>query len=74
MNKQIVLVARPEPGSLQPAKVFELRESEVPRCAEAGDVVVKVLYLSLDPTMRGWMSYDSYLPGTCRGVHELTTD
>ncbi|KAI9009077.1 zinc-binding dehydrogenase family oxidoreductase [Hyaloraphidium curvatum] len=61
-NRQIMLVARPEPGPLQPEKLFQLRETEVPKAAKPGDVVVRNLYLSLDPTMRGWMTYDTYVP------------
>ncbi|KAI9002196.1 putative NADP-dependent oxidoreductase [Hyaloraphidium curvatum] len=62
VNRQMILVSRPEPGPLAPEKLFELKESPIPKCSKPGDVVVKTLYLSLDPTMRGWMTYDTYLP------------
>lgn len=57
-NTQVILVARPEPGPLQPEKLFEIKASEIPKCEKEGDVVVKVNYLSLDPTMRGWLVFD----------------
>jgi NADPH-dependent curcumin reductase CurA len=52
-NQQFRLAARPvglpRPGDWQLA-------SEPVRAAADGEVVVKVLYLSLDPAMRGWMN------------------
>lgn len=53
-NLQVILVARPEPGPLQPHKIFELKQVAAPKCEKDGEVVMKVDYLSLDPTMRGW--------------------
>jgi NADPH-dependent curcumin reductase CurA len=44
------------------ASDFELRESSVPVPAE-GQALIRVLYLSFDPAMRGWMEdRPSYLP------------
>ena len=52
-NQQFLLAARPV-GLPQPHD-WQLHEQAVPAPAE-GDIVVKVLYLSLDPAMRGWMN------------------
>jgi len=53
INQQFRLAARPvglpRPGDWQLA-------SEPVRAAADGEVVVKLLYLSLDPAMRGWMN------------------
>ena len=53
INTQILLAARPE--GLPKASDFRTRECPV-RPPEEGDVVVRLIYLSLDPAMRGWMS------------------
>jgi NADPH-dependent curcumin reductase CurA len=59
-NKQIRLVARPV-GLPKPSD-WEVT-TEPLRPPAAGEVVVQVLYLSLDPAMRGWMDdRPSYLP------------
>jgi NADPH-dependent curcumin reductase CurA len=59
MNRQILLASRPE-GEPQPAN-FRLVETPVPAPAE-GEVLVKNLYLSLDPYMRGrMMAVKSYV-------------
>lgn len=52
-NRQLKLIARPE-GMVQRAD-FEFTSTPV-RTPGAGEVLVRVLYLSLDPAMRGWMS------------------
>jgi len=53
INRQIVLKSRPE-GSPS-LDNFELRETSVPQPRE-GEVLIRTLYLSLDPYMRGRMS------------------
>jgi NADPH-dependent curcumin reductase CurA len=59
-NRQLTLVARPV-GLPKPSD-FALVTTPVPTPGE-GEVLVKTLYLSLDPAMRGWMSEaKSYLP------------
>jgi NADPH-dependent curcumin reductase CurA len=58
-NRQWLLARRPR-GPIQ-AEDFRLAESPVPEPAE-GEILVRNLYLSCDPTQRGWMSTDSYLP------------
>ena len=52
-NQQFLLAARPV--GLPQAHDWQLHEQAVPAPAE-GEIVVKVLYLSLDPAMRGWMN------------------
>jgi NADPH-dependent curcumin reductase len=59
-NRQWVLASRPE-GMVAPSN-FELREEPVPEPGE-GEFLVRNLYLSLDPAMRGWISdRRSYIP------------
>src|SRR5260370_42287159 len=59
-NTQWVLASRPE-GMVAPSN-FERREQEAGRPGE-GQLLVRNLYLSLDPAMRGWMSdAPSYIP------------
>ncbi len=41
--------------------MFEHKATEVPELAE-GQILVKNLYLSIDPTIRGWIDRDTYLP------------
>ena len=53
INRQILLVARPE-GEPKPSD-FQLVESDVPTPGE-GEVLCRTIYLSLDPYMRGRMS------------------
>jgi NADPH-dependent curcumin reductase CurA len=60
VNRQLLLAKRPvgEPTSDD----FEVREQDPPTPGE-GEALVKVLQISLDPAMRGWMSdAPSYLP------------
>lgn len=60
INRQWLLAKRPI-GMVSEAN-FEYRESAVPQPAE-GEVLVRNLYLSFDPAMRGWMEdRESYLP------------
>ena len=40
---------------------FALETVDVPELAD-GEALVKVSHLSMDPTIRGWMQYDTYLP------------
>src|SRR5580700_3141125 len=64
INKQWRLVARPI--GLFKESDFEWREEPVPSLAD-GDVLVRNLYLSLDPTNKVWASQDSYLPAVPLG-------
>lgn len=66
VNHQILLKNRPvgvpRPGDFEPA------ETAVPRPGE-GEVLLKNLYLSIDPAIRGWMSEArSYLPPIAIGA------
>lgn len=64
-NRRIVLKSRPE-GWVRPEN-FELVESAPPE-PQAGDVVVRNLWLSVDPYMRGRMRAErSYIPGFALG-------
>jgi len=59
-NKQWVLAKRPH-GMISEAN-WQLKETAVPPLAD-GEALVQTLYLSCDPTMRGWMEdRPSYLP------------
>lgn len=59
VNHQIVLAQRPS-GPLGP-ECFAKAESAVPQPGD-GEVLVRVDYLSIDPTIRMWMAMDTYLP------------
>jgi NADPH-dependent curcumin reductase len=59
-NRQFRLASRPE--GLPGPDAWDLTEEE-PRQPEEGEALVKVLMLSLDPAMRGWMrDVPSYVP------------
>ena len=53
INKQFKLAARPVGNAKR--SDFEYVESPVPQ-AKDGEILVKTLYISLDPAMRGWMN------------------
>ena len=59
VNRQWLLARRPR-GPIQ-AEDFRLVESPVPEPGD-GEALVRNLYLSCDPTQRGWMASDTYLP------------
>jgi len=75
-NRRIVLVKRPY-GEVAD-DCFAADEAPVPTPHE-GQALVRTLYLSIDPTMRGWMTESgNYLPGVklgepvrCFGVGEV---
>jgi NADPH-dependent curcumin reductase CurA len=59
-NRKWVLASRPE-GMVAPSN-FELREEPAPEAGD-GEFLVRNLYLSLDPAMRGWISdMRGYMP------------
>ena len=58
-NRQWILARRPH-GAIEAAD-FKWVESPIPEPAE-GELLVRNLYLSCDPTQRGWMENDTYLP------------
>jgi hypothetical protein len=53
-SRQIVLTGRPEGGRVSEA-LFELQEVPRPEPGD-GEVLLRAIYLSLDPAMRGWIS------------------
>ena len=53
-SRRIVLTGRPEGGRVT-ADLFKLEEGPRPAPRE-NEVLLRVLYLSLDPAMRGWIS------------------
>ncbi|MCP5180270.1 MAG: NADP-dependent oxidoreductase [Pseudomonadales bacterium] len=64
-NRQWVLKHRPH--GMVTRENFEYRESAIPTPAE-GEVLVRNLYLSFDPTQRGWMEdRESYVPPVAIG-------
>jgi NADPH-dependent curcumin reductase CurA len=65
VNRQWLLAARPQ-GMVQESD-FEYREAPVPRPRD-GELLVRTLYLSFDPAMRGWMEdRASYVPPVAIG-------
>lgn len=58
-NRQITLKSRPK-GPVT-ADIFDSKVSPVPEPRD-GEILVRTLYLSIDPTIRGWMERDTYLP------------
>jgi NADPH-dependent curcumin reductase len=59
VNRQWLLVSRPE-GMISESN-FRLVESPIPIPKE-GEVLIRNLWISFDPTQRGWMSIDTYVP------------
>ena len=60
MNRQWLLKSRPQ-GQVTEAH-FERREAPLPSPKD-GELVVRTLYVSFDPAMRGWMNEDpGYMP------------
>ena len=64
VNRQWRLARRPV--GLVSATDFTWSEAPLPAVAD-GQVLVKTLYLSVDPTQRGWMAGDTYLPAIAIG-------
>ena len=64
-NRQWLLERRPQ-GMIS-AGDFRWVETDVPAPAE-GEVLVKNLWLSCDPTQRGWIAGDTYLPAVKIGA------
>lgn len=65
INRQWTLAKRP--FGMVGKDNFEYREEPIPQPAQ-GQVLVRNLYLSFDPTQRGWMEdRDSYLPPVAIG-------
>ena len=58
-NRQWLLNSRPDGGLT--GNEFRWHEAPVPQPAD-GQVLIRNLWLSFDPTQRGWMARDTYLP------------
>src|SRR5271166_730811 len=58
-NRQWLLARRPQ-GEIEDGD-FQFVETDAPTPGE-GEVLVRVLMLSCDPTQRGWIARDTYLP------------
>ena len=58
-NRQWLLSARPQ--GLIKTSDFKWNEAIVPPLKD-GEVLVRNLAFSFDPTQRGWMSFDTYIP------------
>jgi NADPH-dependent curcumin reductase CurA len=58
-NRRILLAARPHGAVTE--QCCRMDEAAAPVPGE-GEALVRTLYLSLDPTIRGWMERDTYLP------------
>lgn len=58
-NRQWLLARRPT-GALAAAD-FRLNETDIPELGNA-EILVRNVYLSCDPTQRGWMARDTYMP------------
>ncbi|MCK6590462.1 MAG: NADP-dependent oxidoreductase [Polyangiaceae bacterium] len=63
-NRQWRLASRPK-GMVSKSD-FQWVEEPIPSIGE-GEILVRVLYLSCDPTQRGWMAMDSYMPAVAIG-------
>jgi len=59
MNRRWLLAARPQ-GDIKDSD-FKLVEEAVPEPGP-GEFLVRQTHLSFDPTQRGWIAYDTYLP------------
>jgi NADPH-dependent curcumin reductase CurA len=59
-NRKWVLAERPK-GMID-ASSFRWVEEPAPTLEADGEVLVRNLYLSMDPTQRGWLARDTYMP------------
>lgn len=64
INRQLILQSRPK-GLLAPGDL-QLKEAPLPELKD-GQALARVKYLSIDPTMRVWMTTDSYMPAVAIG-------
>jgi len=59
-NRQWLLAKRPT--GMVDDSCFRLQEDQAPEATADGEVLVRNLLVSCDPTQRGWISRDTYLP------------
>lgn len=64
-NRRWLLAERPT--GLVEDRNFRLSEEPAPETIADGEILVRNLYLSCDPTQRGWMARDTYLPAIAIG-------
>jgi NADPH-dependent curcumin reductase len=64
-NRRWLLAERPT--GLVEDKNFRWVEEPLPEIKSDGEILVRNLYLSCDPTQRGWMARDTYLPAVAIG-------
>jgi NADPH-dependent curcumin reductase CurA len=64
LNRRWLLARRPQ--GLVKADDFKFSEEGVPALAD-GEILVRNLYLSCDPTQRSWMSVKTYMPAVKLG-------
>ncbi|KAI9006816.1 oxidoreductase [Hyaloraphidium curvatum] len=57
-NTSVIFVSRPV-GAPVPSETFSVLVGPIPRPEVPGDVLLRTMYLSLDPAMRGWMRDDA---------------
>ncbi|EYF01020.1 NADP-dependent oxidoreductase [Chondromyces apiculatus] len=60
VNRVYRLVTRPQ-GMVKDSD-FALKEEPKPELQGDGQILVRNLYLSVDPTQRGWLERDTYMP------------
>ncbi|KAG6009688.1 hypothetical protein E4U43_008687 [Claviceps pusilla] len=63
-NTSVVLAERPT-DNIIPGQTFNIKKSPIPSPSDLkdGEILVQILYLSLDPAMRGWLNDTrSYIP------------
>src|SRR6516165_10571400 len=65
-NRQWRLASRPT-GMVEDGN-FTWVEEPVPTLDKDGQILVRNLYLSVDPTQRGWIARDSYMPAVAIGA------
>jgi NADPH-dependent curcumin reductase len=65
VNRCWRLAARPV-GMIKDSD-FTFQEEPIPELGSEGEVLVRTLYLSVDPTQRGWLERDTYLPAVAIG-------
>lgn len=58
-----ILAKRPKTeGGIVSESCFELITDEIPNKPRSGKVLIEVVYASVEPAMRSWMSIDTYIP------------
>jgi NADPH-dependent curcumin reductase len=63
-QRQIVLASRP--SGMPQDDDFRVEDAPIPPLLD-GEILVKNEYLSIDPTIRGWIERDTYLPAVALG-------